>query len=98
MLAGSIRPATNVVIAIVSVDAARLAPILSHRFLPWEEDFNRCFSQPTATNPGTSQRRLAADLLARLTKLAPEAIVDTHNTSAHSEPFAVAIRRCGTLL
>ena len=80
-------PATNLIIIVASVNTALYPPILSHRFLPWEEDFNRCFNEPC----DTSQRQLAAEITSRLTKAAPEAIVDTHNTSAHSEPFAVAV-------
>ena len=80
-------PATNMIIIVASVNTALYPPILSHRFLPWEEDFNRCFNEPC----DTSQRQLAAEITARLTEAAPEAIVDTHNTSAHSEPFAVAV-------
>jgi len=80
-------PATNLIIVVAAVNTALHPPILSHRFLPWEEDFNRCFKEPCNTN----QRQLAAEIESRLTDAAPEAIVDTHNTSAHSEPFAVAV-------
>jgi hypothetical protein len=80
-------PATNLIIIVASVNTALYPPILSHRFLPWEEDFNRCFNEPYNTN----QRKLAAEMTARLDDAAPEAIVDTHNTSAHSEPFAVSV-------
>jgi hypothetical protein len=79
-------PETNLVIIIASVNAALYPPILSHRYLPWEDDFNRCFTASQETN----QKKLASNIVEKLIELNPEAIVDTHNTSAHSEPFAVA--------
>ncbi len=87
ILKEAILPATNLVVVVASVSAALHPPILSHRYLPGEQDFNRCFKLPFDTN----QRKLANDLLERLAVLSPEAIVDTHNTSAHSEAFAVAV-------
>jgi hypothetical protein len=86
ILRENLVPETNLVIIIASVNAALYPPILSHRFLPWEDDLNRCFTTPKDTN----QKRLAALIVEKLIELNPEAIVDTHNTSAHSEPFAVA--------
>ena len=83
------RPHTNLGIFVVSVNAALHPPILSHRYLPTERDFNRCFSNKNST-PDT-QELLAEELLTLLINYAPEAIIDTHNTSAHSEPFAVAV-------
>lgn len=79
-------PETDLVIVVASVNAALYPPLLSHRYLPWEDDLNRCFIDPQNTN----QKKLAAEIVQNLVELAPEAIVDTHNTSAHSEPFAVA--------
>jgi|TARA_B100002003_G_scaffold252021_1_gene300402 hypothetical protein len=87
ILKQQIVPATNLIIVVASVNTALYPPILSHRFLPWEEDFNRCFNAPA----DTSQRQLAAEIFSRLHEAAPEVIVDTHNTSGHSEPFAVAV-------
>lgn len=80
------KPATDLGIFVGSVNAALHPPILSHRYLPHEKDFNRCFSPPYDCNQG----RLAETLIGLLTDFSPEAVVDTHNTSAHSEPFAVA--------
>ncbi len=87
LLRDSVTPATDLVIIVASVNAALYPPILSHRYLPWEEDFNRCFTGTSETN----QTRLAAEIAQKLLALNPEAVIDTHNTSAHSEPFAVAI-------
>lgn len=81
-------PATNLGIVVASVNAALMDPLFSHRYLPDERDLNRCFTEPA----DTYQRRLAAAILAQLKNFAPEAVVDTHNTSGHSEPFAVATR------
>lgn len=81
-----LKPATRLGILVGSVNAALHPPILSHRYLPHEKDFNRCFNPPYSSNQG----KLAASILELLTDFAPEAVVDTHNTSAHSEPFAVS--------
>ncbi|MFT4631446.1 MAG: succinylglutamate desuccinylase [Candidatus Azotimanducaceae bacterium] len=81
------QPATNLGIFVASVNAALDPPILSQRFLPGEEDLNRCFNPPVNTH----QRALAKNLLQQLRDFAPEAIVDTHNTSGRSLPFAVSI-------
>lgn len=86
LLKKGIKPATDLGIFIASVNAARQEPMLSHRFLPGEEDLNRCFAPPF----NTDQRKLAQAMLEKLIEFAPEAVIDTHNTSAHSEPFAVA--------
>lgn len=80
------KPATRLGVFVGSVNAALHPPILSHRYLPDEKDLNRCFNPPYHCNQG----KLAAGLIDLLSDFAPEAVVDTHNTSAHSEPFAVA--------
>lgn len=85
ILRRGVEPATDLGVFIANVNAASLEPVFSHRFLPDEEDLNRCFNPPYDTD----QRRLAKALLDKLDEFGPEAIVDTHNTSAHSEPFAV---------
>ena len=87
ILTSGVRPATNLGIFIASVNAALMPPVFSHRFLPDEEDLNRCFNPPYSTD----QQKLARSLLNKLVEFNPEAIIDAHNTSAHSEPFAVAI-------
>ena len=88
LLKSGIQPATDLGIFVASVNAALHPPMLSHRFLPGEEDFNRCFNPPAHT----PQRQLAQRLIQQLRQFGPEAIVDTHNTSGHSLPFAVSIR------
>jgi hypothetical protein len=86
ILRHQVRPATNLGILIASVNAALHEPLFSHRFIPGEKDLNRCFSPPYRTD----QEKLAGAILDRLAEFAPEAIIDTHNTSGHSDPFAVA--------
>ncbi len=82
------RPATNLGIVVASVNAALLDPPFSHRYLPDEADLNRCFIHPATTD----QQRLAGEILKTLKAFSPEAVIDTHNTSGHSEAFAVATR------
>ncbi|MDH5737862.1 MAG: succinylglutamate desuccinylase/aspartoacylase family protein [Gammaproteobacteria bacterium] len=79
-------PETRLGIFVASVNAALHTPILSHRYLPHEKDFNRCFNPPYHCHQG----KLAARLIDLLSDFSPEAVIDTHNTSAHSEAFAVA--------
>ncbi len=88
LLKEKIIPATNLGILIASVDAALHTPLLSHRYIPGERDLNRCFG----LKDGSHQATLAANILETLSAYHPEAIVDTHNTSSHSEPFCVAVR------
>ena len=88
ILRENVEPATDLCIVIASVNAALHSPILSHRFLPWEADMNRCFNPSCGHDQGQLARRIIASLNSRPL----EALVDTHNTSAHSEPFTVATR------
>ena len=88
LLSEEIRPATNLGILVASVDAALHAPLLSHRYIPGERDLNRCFG----LDDGSNQACLTGETIKTLREYQPEAIVDTHNTSSHSEPFCVAVR------
>lgn len=89
LLNRGLEPATNLGIFIASVEAALHTPTFSHRYLPHEQDMNRCFPSP-GSEPGTSnQHLLARNFLEVLRHFNPEAVVDTHNTSGHSTPFAV---------
>lgn len=80
------KPETNLGVFVGSVTAALHVPLLSHRYLPNEKDFNRCFNPPYDCHQG----RLANRLMKLLADFSPEAVIDTHNTSAHSDAFAVA--------
>lgn len=81
-----IQPRTNIAVVVASVTAAQAPPLLSRRHLPSEEDLNRCFAAPFDTR----QRLLAESILRYLRDLQPEVVIDSHNTSSHSEPFCVA--------
>ena len=85
LLKDEVTPHTNLGIFIASVDAALYPPAFSHRCLPGERDMNRCFGKSGVT----AQEQLANQIVATLKAFNPEAVIDTHNTSAHSEPFAV---------
>src|SRR5690606_33627744 len=78
--------ATDLVLILASVEAARTPPRYSHRHLPGQRDLNRCFRAPWHDAPG----RLAQAILAELVALGPEAVIDLHNTSGRSPAFAVA--------
>lgn len=86
LLKRNIQPATNLGILVASVEAALYPPAFSHRYLPNEKDLNRCFGNPSSSN----QSLLANHILEILRDFQPEAVVDTHNTSGHSDVFAVA--------
>ena len=88
LLSGDLEPATDLGIMIAAVDAALSEPMLSHRYIPTEKDLNRCFSPPYST----SQEQLAGNIIDIISDYEPEALIDTHNTSAHSRPFCVAVR------
>ncbi|MCH8544503.1 MAG: succinylglutamate desuccinylase/aspartoacylase family protein [Alcanivorax sp.] len=79
-------PATDLVLIIANVAAARLAPRYNHRQLPEERDLNRCFRAPWQDGPG----QLAQAIISELVALGPEAVLDLHNTSGNSPAFAVA--------
>lgn len=83
-----LEPATNLGIFIASVEAALFPPAFSHRYLPNEMDMNRCFDDTGQSN----QHQLARNFVRLLRDFAPEAVIDTHNTSAHSKPFAVVAK------
>jgi hypothetical protein len=83
---GNLTPRTTLGIFIASVEAALHPPVFSHRHLPGEKDLNRCFSQGTSTN----QTALATNFVEILKDFQPEAVIDTHNTSGHSDVFGVA--------
>lgn len=89
LLKNRTRPATDLGILIASVDAALHEPHFSHRFIPGEKDLNRCFSPPYEDN----QAKLAENIVKTLSDYSPEAVIDTHNTSSHSEPFSVSVRQ-----
>ncbi len=87
-------PATDLGVIVAAVDAALHPPLLSHRYIPGEQDLNRCFTRVDDTH----QTRLAGQIADLLNTYSPEAVIDTHNTSSHSEPFCVAVRQSQAIL
>ncbi len=81
-----LTPAVNLMVLLPSVKAAMTEPVFSYRVLPGYRDLNRCFRPPFAD----SQGELAHEILALLADVAPEAVVDMHNTSGSGPGFAVA--------
>lgn len=79
------QPVTDLALIIANVDAALTPPRFEHRQVPGERDLNRCFRAPWQDRPG----RLARAILETLISLEPEAVLDVHNTSGSSPPFAV---------
>lgn len=86
LLRQGIEAAVDIHIFIVNVDAAREQPMFSHRMLAGDRDLNRCFKAPFDTDP---QSRLAKVLLDCWQALAPEALIDIHNTSGLGPSFGV---------
>lgn len=86
ILRQGIAPAVDVHIFIVNVDAARAQPVFTHRMLPGDRDLNRCFTIPFDTD---TQSRLAGVLYECWHSLAPEALIDIHNTSGAGPSFGV---------
>ena len=86
LLRQGIEPAVDIHLFIVNVEAARARPLFSHRMLPGDRDLNRSFRAPFADDP---QGRLAQVLLTCWQTLAPEALIDIHNTSGAGPSFGV---------
>lgn len=87
LLREGVEPETDLGILVAGADAALYEPLLSHRYIPGERDLNRCFAPPRAGAQGA----LAGAILDLIHDYAPEAVVDTHNTSSHSEAFSIAV-------
>ncbi|MBT4163100.1 MAG: succinylglutamate desuccinylase [Gammaproteobacteria bacterium] len=89
LLKEGVQPETDLGILVAAADAALYEPILSHRYIPGEQDLNRCFRSPYTTNQG----ELAAKILDIIHDFNPEGLIDTHNTSSHSEAFSIAAHK-----
>lgn len=81
-------PAVDTFFFLGAVEAALAEPAFGHRFLPGRRDLNRCFRPPFADREG----ELAGELLERLRKASPEALVDVHNNTGHNPPYGVGPR------
>lgn len=86
VLRRGVKPAIDIHCFIPNVDAARQAPGFIYRMLPHQKDLNRCFRPPWGDS---EQERLAREMLDRLEALAPESVIDVHNTSGSSPAFGV---------
>ena len=82
-------PAVNILVAIVSIDAALAEPVFSNRFLPSQRDMNRLFQAPFDDEQGA----LAKSLLDIIREEKPEAVIDIHNTSGDGPAFSVCVER-----
>ena len=80
-------PATDLVLTLGAVEAARTPPLFSHRALPGRRDLNRCFRAPFHGPEGETARAL----LDALQSARPEALVDAHNTSGAGPAYAVSV-------
>lgn len=85
------KPATNLRIIISSIKAALLEPVFSHRYLPHEEDLNRCFNK-LGDKPEYKRAALIKDVIAEAN---PIAVIDLHNTSGSGPAFSVITEECG---
>ncbi|NVK54871.1 MAG: succinylglutamate desuccinylase/aspartoacylase family protein [Alteromonadaceae bacterium] len=88
LLRSGFKPYADTIFIIVSVAAALREPVFTHRALPGSRDINRCFRPPYNDAPG----RLAKQITDYLVDLAPQAIIDIHNTSGSGPSFSVATR------
>lgn len=84
-IASGQQPAVTIIAIIASVHAALTAPSFSHRMLPRARDLNRCFRPPFDDEQG----RLAKAIMDELSRRAPEAVVDMHNTSGSGPAFGL---------
>lgn len=80
------KPAVTLHLFIISVHTALHPPVFTHRQIPGERDMNRTFRPPFDDDLG----ELASQILAHLVHLAPEVVVDVHNTSGDGPAFAVS--------
>lgn len=77
--------ATDTLLLLGNVPAARLEPRFTHRTVPGEEDMNRVWCGEAVT----PLRRVAREVLRRLEDWPLEAAVDLHNNSGRNPCYAV---------
>lgn len=85
MLREGVKPLTNMIFILGSVEAALIEPGFRCRSYPESRDMNRCFNPPYQDAPGL----VAREILRIFDEERPEAVVDIHNTSGTSPSFAV---------
>jgi len=86
VLKQKIRPLMDMHFFILNVDAAKQSPGFIYRMLPHCKDLNRSFQDPFDES---EEDQLAQALLGELARLAPESLIDVHNTSGSSPAFGV---------
>ena len=80
------EPAVDIFCYLIAIESAGLHPLFSHRQVPGKRDFNRCFLPPYDID---DQGPVCRQLLAEIRELAPESVVDMHNTSGEGPSFGV---------
>ncbi len=78
-------PATNVLFAISSVEAALHGDGFEYRFLPGCTDMNRCWLPPYSG----PEARIAHEMLALMRQTGAECLVDIHNNTGHNPAYGV---------
>jgi len=86
LLGDGCRPAVDVYCYLIATEAARLAPLFSHRQVPGKRDYNRCFLPPFEID---DQGPVCQQLLEEIHQLQPESVIDMHNTSGQGPSFGV---------
>ncbi len=85
-LASDPQPPVDIHVCVASVEAARTSPLFTWRERKGGRDINRAFRAPYEGPEGL----LAKEILDRLLKIDPEALVDLHNTSGSGPSFGLA--------
>jgi len=85
-------PAVDILVFFGAVKTTLHEPLFFYRHLPQERDLNRCFRAPF----DDAQGRLAKAFLEILQEMAPEALIDIHNTSGMGPAFSVAMKQDAT--
>ncbi|RLA09572.1 MAG: hypothetical protein DRQ60_00635 [Gammaproteobacteria bacterium] len=80
------KPVVDLHCFIASTEAALTPPLFTQRSLPGHADLNRCFQEPFEGVEGS----IARQCLEHIEKLAPEAVIDIHNTSGDGPAFGVS--------
>jgi len=82
------KPAVNIICFISAVHAALREPYFTNRVDTDGIDLNRVFNAPYISDKG----KIAEDILNILKQVAPQCLVDIHNTSGSSPAYAVATK------
>ena len=83
-----VKPTVNIRFIVCNIEAAQLSPEFSRRYLHFGQDLNRFF----ASREDNSAITVRAQQIKQAVKaVAPEAVIDLHNTSGLSPAFGVAI-------